>query len=329
MKLKLIPLKRPARIMSYFYVVLILLLLCSVATYTWFSLSRTPEVNDMALYVHTPIGMQISTDPLADDWGVQVDFSKVAGTDCILRPVTWSENEQRFYAATYGMDGRLTDIWEPLNDSRHANKGNADGYYMMGTVYARCDQSVTVSLTPAVEVEEGVKGSGTFVMGTPIWNADELRHENGGHGAEMSIRIGFLIQKTDLTGAPAGDSVFYIYEPNNDRHLDGMAGYVDTASIDMTPTLVPQDRLIGQTMNSWTESDPVEKNVVVRRLGEFTGDTELFELVPQELAKITIYVWLEGQDIDCTNMIGQEAQILASIQFDAETRNQSDLVPIE
>jgi hypothetical protein len=224
----------------------------------------------------------------------------------------------------------MTGIWDPLNDSRHANKDNADGYYMMGTIYARTDQRVTVSLTPAVEIEEGVKGSGTFVMGEPIWNAEELRHENGGHGAELSIRIGFMIQKTDLNGEPTEDeSVFYIYEPNNDRHIDAGSGYVDTGSIDLTPTLVDPDRLIGQTMSDWTESDPVQNGVVVRTLGAFTSDTELFDLTPEELAKITIYVWLEGQDIDCTNVIGHEAKILASIQFATESKGQSGMIPIE
>ena len=67
MKLKKFSFKRPGRIMSYLYVVLILLSLFSVATYTWFSISRTPEVNDMALYVNSPTAMQLSVDPLADD----------------------------------------------------------------------------------------------------------------------------------------------------------------------------------------------------------------------------------------------------------------------
>ena len=330
MKLKNISFKRPGRIMSYLYVVLILLSLFSVATYTWFSLSRTPEVNDMALYINTPTGMQIATDPHAEEWGLRLDFSQVTGSECPLRPVTWSNSEQRFYAANYGLDGRMTGIWEPLEDSRHANKDNADGYYMMGTIYARTDQRATVSLSPAVEVEEGIKGSGTFVIGEPIWNADELLHENGGRGAELAIRIGLKIQKTDPDGNPTEEeALFYIYEPNNDRHIDAGGGYVDTASIDMTPTLVQPEYLIGQTMSEWTESDPVQNGVVVRTLGQFTDDTELFELKPDELAKITIYVWLEGQDIDCTNMIGHEAKILASIQFATESKNQSGLVPIE
>lgn len=322
--------KRPANMVLYFYVVLILFSLFSVATYTWFSISRTPEVSDMALYVNTPVGLELSPDPLAEKWVRQLDFRQVTGTNAILKPITWSDNEKRFYAATYGIDGRIIDIWEPLSDSRNANKENADGYYLMGTIYARTDQKVTVSLSPAVEVEEGLQGSGTYVVGKPIWNEKSIRHENGGKGAEMAIRIGFMVQKTDLAGQPTQEAPsFYIYEPNSDRHIDGTVGYTDTASIDMRPTLATRDRLICQTMNDWTEADPVERDVVVRRLGNFTTETELFELRPTELAQITLYVWLEGQDRDCINVIGHKAQILASIQFATESNGQSGLIPIE
>lgn len=322
--------KPSARILSYFYAVLILLSLFSVATYTWFSISRTPEVSDMALYINTPSGLEISQDPLAEEWTSGLDFQDLVGPHKPLRPVTWSNNEKHFYAATYGLDGRLTNAWDPLNDDRHANKDNSDGYYIKGTLFARCDQKVTVSLSPAVEIEEGLQGSGTFVIGEPIWDPDAIIHRNGGNGAELSIRIGFLIQKTDVDGQPLNDdTVFYIYEPNSDAHIDGSSGYVDTYSIDLTDSLVPKDRIIGQTTSSWQEADPVERNVVVRTLGEFTTETELFSLTPKELAKITIYVWLEGQDVDCTNVIGHEAKILASIQFAAESDGQSGLIPIE
>lgn len=324
------PLTRPARILAYFYVMLILFSLFSVATYTWFSISRTPEVSDMALYVNSPNGLELSADPLAEKWQLRLDFAELVGESAPLRPVTWSENEQHFYAATYGLDGRLADIWTPLTDSRNANKDNADGYYMMGTFYARCDQSVTVSLSPAVEVEQGLQGSGTFVIGKPIWNPEKILHDNGGRGAELAIRIGFKIQKTDLTGAESEDShLFFIYEPNSNTHIDGSFGVLQTPSVDLSPSLVSQDRLITQTTSSWRENDPVERDVVVRSLGDFTSNAELFHLKPEELAKITIYVWLEGQDADCTNVIGHEAQIVASIQFVTESKGQSGLVPIE
>ena len=318
------------RLMLLLYVVLILMSLFTVATYTWFSISRTPEVSDMAMYVNSPTGLEISHDPFAEEWQLQLSFADTLGADGILKPVTWSEEDQMFYAASYGMDGRISEIGEPLNDQRHANKDNADGYYIVGTFYARTDQKVDVSLTPAVEVKDGLDGSGTYVIGTPVWDFQEIIHNNGGSGAEYAIRIGFKIQKTDLNGiSNRGPSTFIIYEPNCDRHIDDTRGYIETPSIDGGATLVPTDRLIRQTTSTWTEAYPVQREAVIHTMGEFETDTKLFTLDVDELARISVYVWLEGQDVDCTNVIGHEAQILASIQFAADASGQSGLVPIE
>lgn len=314
----------------YLYVVLVLMSLFTVASYTWFSLSQAPEVSDMALYVNSPHGMELSADPLAEEWVLQLSFSELLGSEGVLKPATWSEQDQRFYAIQYGIDGRMSDEMEPLTDARNANKNNADGYYIVGTFYARSEEKVNVSLSPAVEVEEGLQGSGTFVIGTPVWNYQTITHDNGGSGAEYAIRVGFRIQKTDLEGVDTDEpAVFYIYEPNSDGHVSGETGYVDTASLDGTATLVPENRLIRQTVSTWQEVNPVQKNAVIRSLGTFETDTQLFELDTDELAKISIYVWLEGQDVDCTNQIGHRAQILASIQFAADPGAQSGLVPIE
>ena len=322
--------KTTKRLTLLLYVVLILMSLFTVATYTWFSLSRTPEVSDMAMYVNSPTGLEISADPFAEEWQLQLSFADTLDADGILKPITWSEEDQMFYAASYGMDGRISEIGEPLNDQRHANKDNADGYYIVGTFYARTDQKVNVSLSPAVEVKEGLKGAGTFVIGTPLWNAEEVIHNNGGSGAEYAIRIGFKIQKTDRNGiSNKGPATFLVYEPNADRHIDDSHGYAETPSIDGGATLVPTDRLIRQTTSTWTEAYPVQREAVIHTLGEFETDTELFTLEPDELARISVYVWLEGQDVDCTNVIGHEAQILASIQFATDASGQSGLVPIE
>ena len=318
------------RVFSYLYVVLILLILSTVATYTWFYLSSTPRVSDMGLYVNAPSGLQLSTDPLAEQWQLQLDFSQILGQAPTLRPVTWSDAEQKFYAAYYGLDGRLSNRWEPLTDERNANKDNADGYYIMGVFYAKSGEKTRVSLTPAVEVQEGLQGAGTYVIGTPVWDANKILHNDGGNGAQNAIRIGFKIQKTDMNGQDKEEPpLFYIYEPNCDTHTDGSTGYVATPSIDLKESLIPEDRLILQTTSDWKEADPVERNAVIRTMGEFTTQTDLFTLYPEELARITLYVWLEGQDVDCNNTIGHASQVLASIQFAGDTGGNSGLVPIE
>ena len=323
--------KSQLRFLIYVYVLLILMSLLTVASYTWFSISRTPRVSDMYLFINTMSGLQISTDPAAEEWELQLDFRNMVDETAPLRPITWSERNQRFYAANYGVDGRLTsyDLWEPLNDDRHANKDNADGYYIKATFYARCDQAITVHLSPAVEVDKGIDGSGTYLIGMPIWDGQEVIHHNGGQGAECAVRVGIRVTHVDSNGEPDGTPPqFYIYEPNSDIHIDGTTGYIPTPSIDQTAHLVNEARLIRQTASTWTEAYPVQRDVVIRDLGEFVGEPELFELLPGEMVRMDLLIWLEGQDVDCTNQI-TEAQILASIQFDGKTAGQSGMKPIE
>jgi hypothetical protein len=104
--------------------------LLTVASYTWFSLSKTPRVSDMNMYVNAQTGMEISADPLAEEWKKQLDFRDLVDVTAPLRPITWSDQNQQFYAAAYGFDGRLRNYsqWEPLTDERNANKDTLDGY---------------------------------------------------------------------------------------------------------------------------------------------------------------------------------------------------------
>lgn len=312
----------------YLYLILLLLVLSTVATYTWFSLSRTPQVSNLSMYVTSRSGLELSLTPDGETWGNHLSYLDMVQDSVPLRPVTWSDQDQKFYAATYGIDGRLTGQWEPLSDERNANKTTYDGYYVVGTFYARTSQNVTVSLTHAMEVEEGIRGSGTYLIGSPLWNGEQVSHTNAGQGAENAVRIGLRITPLDTTNNPLYDEeIFFIYEPNCDSHLDGSLGYQTTPSIDGTETLVPADRLILQSHTSWTEADPVQNGVLNYTFGEFQTPVKLFSLESNEKVMIRVYLWLEGQDADCTNAI-KEAQILANLQFRADPEGQSGLTPI-
>lgn len=320
--------KKVKLIIIYFYVLLVLFTLFTVASYTWFSLSKTPRVSDMQMFINAQTGLEISVTPDAEEWGLQLDFREISDTTSPLRPVTWSNSNQRFYAAVYGYDGRMRNKWEPLTDARHANKNTIDGYYIKSTFYARSGQAVDVKLSPAVEVDEGIKGSGTYLIGYPEWDSEEVVHYNGGNGAECAMRIGIRITPVNTSGIPTGEtSEFYIYEPNSDMHINGTAGYVETPSIDGTASLVDKDHLILQSASTWTEADPVQREVVIHDLGEFSTDTALFKLEAGEMVKIDLYVWLEGQDVDCSNEINR-ARIMANIQFATDVGGQSGLHPI-
>ena len=318
--------KRRSLLFFYIYGLLILAILLTAASYAWFSISRTPRVSDLGMHITTGEGLELASSYDAQEWTHQLDFVDLVDETAPLRPATWSEKNQRFYAATYGIDGRLTDQWQPLTDANNAYRDNFYGYYTKITFYARTKQSVAVSLSPAVAVSEGLQGAGTYVIGTPLWNGQSVLHDNGGSGAENAVRVGFRITKVNAEGKAlqGEDPTFIIYEPNADSHLDGSGNYIPTPSIDGAAQLVPEDRLITQTTSSWREAYPVQRDVLIHELGEFTSPTELFKLDVGELVKIDLYVWLEGQDVDCTNRI-KGAQILANVQFSSKMDGQSGL----
>lgn len=316
------------RTFLYFYILLALSVLLVSASYTWFSLSQTPRVSDMALYINARTGVELSMNPNAPDeaWGQEIRFLDLVSEDVPLRPVTWSEKQQCFLAMGYGPDGRMTGELVPLTDEVHANRTDGEGYYAVGTFYVRTDENCIVSLAKAVEVNEGENGAGTYVIGAPVWSEETLLHYNGGRGAETAIRIGFLITKVyGMVQDEVTDPVFIVYEPNSDRHIDGTVGYVETPSSDGTGPLA--DNLICQTLSTWVEADPVQRQVTIKQLGAFTTDTKILSIKAGEMYQVKLYVWLEGQDVDCTNRI-EDAKIIANVQFSTEYTGQGGLEEI-
>jgi hypothetical protein len=325
--------KRKHRTALYFYFLLALTVLLVAATYTWFSLSRQAQVSDMDVYISSGVGIELAAayDAPDDDWGQVLDFQSLVGEDTVLKPATWSSVRDCLFSPKYGVDGRtIEDSYVVLTDAANANRSDDDAYYVLGTFYVRSDQDVTVCLGDATEVNEGENTAGTFVIGMPIWNSETVSHEDGGSGAECAVRLGLRITYIDKNGRTqtGTTSQFFLYEPNCDTHLDeSISGYVATPSADGSETLVDQDHLIRQTTSTWTEADPVQNDITIKQLGEFLDNPELFTLDAGGMAKVDLYIWLEGEDVDCSNLI-EDAQIIASLQFNTSYLGQSGMEEI-
>lgn len=310
-------------------ILLILLPLCAVVTYTWFAISRTPKVSDMEMTINCNAGFQLAWSPDAAEeaWGPHLAFVDAVPDKTLLTPVTWSEANGCFYTTNFGADGRVKDIGVRLSDERDTN--DRDGHYIKFTLYGRTGEHVDVSLAPAAEEKNGTACTGTYLLGPPLWDAEQILHVDEGGGAQYAIRVGLRITTLDAATRHEKGSTFFIYEPNGDRHVNGTDGYIPTPSMDGTDSLVPQERLLLQTASSWAESNPVQRDVVQYALGEFETETALFELTADELVRMDVYIWLEGMDADCVNAIGQLGRIFANLQFLAEPHDHSGIVPID
>ena len=311
----------------YLYMLLIMLVLTSVASYAWFEISRAPSVKDMQMYITSAYGLELSVDPVTGEWGQQIDFwdtqelskfkeKKYGFQKPILQQITWSEENGQFFAPVYGYDGRLVSFfnnyadaerrvigWQPLEDRSHANKATwLEGHYIKSTVYARSGQITNVTLAP----EEGMEGitPRTYVKGNP----------NTGRGPESAVRFGFRMTWMKLDGGELVEvadsrSQMFVYEPNCDVHADGTINqYIPTDSIDNEDIgqggtvpegeevipLVPEERLIKQKFPEVTKPDEP---------GAFETNPVLCTIKPGEIVRIEIYFWLEGQDVDCSNIM--------------------------
>ncbi|MFI3227817.1 MAG: hypothetical protein R3Y09_10495 [Clostridia bacterium] len=325
---------RKSKILKVFLIVLCLFALLTVAGYTLFTLlGKDASVTDMEISVSAPYGLELTLDKDDEDsWGQICDFTEFFGDNpIILKPVTWSDVDETFYSAAFGIDGRILGISKALSDEEHTNSYSDDGYYAKLTFYARSDLMVDVSLLDALTSFDGLEGYGTYVIGMPAWDTESQTNVNAGKGMQHSIRVGFDVTIYDEYGQ-VDNEYFYIYEPNVDEP------YVATPSIDGNETLVSEDRLITQTESIWYNTTPAEASVVILSPGEFTGDTNLFSLDENKEATINLYVWLEGQDPDCTNQLlvvhdgdEEDTQIFINIRLDVETtqESQSGLEPMQ
>ncbi|NCC66575.1 MAG: hypothetical protein EOM14_00065 [Clostridia bacterium] len=304
-----------------FWIVLASFVTLTTAAYAWMSIASTVKVTDLALNVVTDNALELAPDAdgVAGEYTTVMQMTALADPDAVLKPVTYSAQRDAFLEPDYGWDGRA-DFSDPLvitetqDGTPILSSGTSEermGCLLAYDFWIRTGASnCTVRLSEPREVSDGVAGNGSFVVGKPVWNASSVKHTDGGSGAQNAIRIAFRTYDEE----DGSEGKFVIFEPNADSSGD----YKPTPSIDGTETLVEGDDLILQSVSGWSEQTPVLRDNVTYTVGDFISDnTSLFTLKAGHARRVTLYIWLEGQDTDCVNAISA-AEVMANIQLYAE-----------
>ncbi len=114
-----------------------------------------------------------------------------------------------------------------------------------------------------------------------------------------------------------------MYEPNCNIHYDGTTGYMVTPSVN-GGNLIDDGHLITQQASSWKEQDPVLQGVVMYQAGAFNQKPTLFDLDTNGMMKVSLYVWMEGQDYDCiAAAVADKISLSANIQFGVKADSKS------
>ena len=305
-----------------FYITLISLILLAAASYAWMSISAALITSNLMMSVTADDKLELApdVDGAPGEWSTILDLSDPSGAVPVLKPVAFSAERFAFLIPHYGLDGRVART-EPIRlidlDEENVTHdvfvaADADTsrdylFYYDFWMRAVSTNTITVSLSTAAIREQKELGNGTFVIGEPAWDPDAVRHEESGKGAQNAIRIGFLIDRTENDP----NRYFIIYEPNADANGDRTTYSTDGEEIPLEGGF----KLIRQKESTFSETDPVLRTAVLYSPGEFyDDDLSILKLYHGESRHVTMFVWLEGQDKDCSNAIS-EGRIFANIQF--------------
>ena len=275
---------------------------CSVValtsvSYAWFTMGDTSRVDEIEVNVQAAGGMQISANA--------VDWKSVLPTD-ELKDESLTNNE--FNVSADGMKP-TSSVGEYVNGKQNMFLGNigedgeldvtasAAGHYIAFDLYIKVDADETLVLD-----------ADSFVRG--LSNVD----------TELAVRVSFA-DFGGVDGTPAAaqelgkdfNGKARVWEPNANTHAeevyvngtiseaqktqvleyDGVKGIQNTNEPVYDKLVEPSSKYIDLFTTNYTdENGKIGAGQVV----------ELFDL-SKGINKIRVYIWLEGQDVDCVNSI--------------------------
>lgn len=285
---------RKRRIKAGILICLLYLAVLATATFAWFTVNNKPKALNLELTAAAAGDLLIADDLGGGpgEYGEELDLKTarqiVSMEEVTLNPVTTSDGEN-FYAPVY-TGSTVTDT-KQISNKEELNREyvyEKTFYLKAGSQKNKKGKKVVSGAAKSYEImllgpeENEKKNSGTWIR-----QADGVTSIVASDTAANSIRISFLVEGQEIA----------IYEPNSDRHNQ------DTEKA--------EDNVKG-IYGSYITLKQVSS-------GDFEGgengnSQKLFVIEEDQDVKVTMRVWMEGTDEDCTNS-NELDEIIGNIQF--------------
>ena len=292
---------------------LLLLVFLMVSTYAWFTANQTVTISTLDVNVQTSNGLQISADAInwktilqkADITGASATYtSSVNQVPDEMQPVSSAgivDTDTGYMDMYFGTVDALDDgTGYSLASDKEVDTRGAEGRYIAFDIFLRVDQTTPVYLTTASNIitKEGAADKG-------LQNAARVAFIDEGNIADVG----------DSTGAQAlkGGTTSIIWEPNYDVHTAaGVANAKEIYGLDTTTTGATQLSYQGIKAEFADTEGVTLKNTntfsqyfqtvtpTISTVKDFDTQQTLLNL-KAGITKVRIYMWVEGQDVDCEN----------------------------
>ena len=305
---------RKKLLMSSMAMLLVSAMALSTATFAWFTSSDKGTVTDIEFTAKAAQGIQLSAN--AVDWKTTLPIGEIQTAQAAtanfaekLSPLSTkgavASGAMPLYNGTIGADGKMTGVTEPTT-----------GDFYRFDVYVKNDgntaQTLYLDLAGSTVVDKADAESDPAKLNT---------------GISKAVRLAFIDQKQgDKTGTEqTAESVIaslqgttsVIWEPNAASHNSYATTYRYKLGTDGKPTttkiVASSDIEKYVALTAATEGDAslsVMAGAAIPGTGaeyftaavtDASGTVKIAELPANMVTKLTIYLWIEGQDVDCNN----------------------------
>lgn len=287
------------------------------STFAWFSMSKQATVDSMDLTVSSPEGIQISAN--ASAWTANLTIDEIFNTDetTTSRYDAYEDNANLYpadlipvsssfeYSDAAGM-GRVNFYKATLNDTGYANvsvvsqtAGNADNAGLI-----------------AFDLFFKVANDTTVYFGTSEFK------DNSASDVRTALRLGF----TPLGNVPIGSTAaeaqalntFTKGTNNIVYEVDCMNRSADAKSLGQTDGKIPTKYIAATSAAGRTENGILNNTQTKATAAKLVTDTDAASVKSFNLkagvTKMRVFLWVEGNDIDCQNSIAGAA-FTAALKF--------------
>ena len=311
--------KKQQRKNRIFYLLILLLMTTislSFTSYAWFTTNRLARVDLLDVNVRAQGGIEISTD--GTSWKSAINVLDI-------------ETARETYPTSIN---QIPKTLEPVSTIKALENGKLKMFY--GSVEGNNNGDYILSAIRSIETESfDEESTGKFIAfdlflktntTTDLYLTKESNITYNGEnsvGIENAVRIAFI----EEGNVPNGTNIttiqqlltnttdnIYIWEPNYDTHTEhGIANARDIYGLNISNPSNPisydgVSKEISKNMNITTDKASANnypnyfKKVDAKYYTKngFDANTEIFNL-RAGITKIRVYMWVEGQDVDCEN----------------------------
>lgn len=294
--------------------------LLATSSYAWFTANKTVTVSTLNVNVEAQNGIQISTN--GTTWK-----SVISNTDITSAHGTYTASVNQ-----------IPKKMEPVSTGKNANEnGQLEMFYGVVTGTAGGDFQLTATKQTDVE-ENGDTATGKYIAfdlffkvdaETPLYlttNSGVTTPDDDDKGIQNASRIAFGIlgntsagsDLSTIQGLNAGtSSQYYIWEPNYNLHTPAAITHAkDTYNLTITANEssplaysgITSDIVTGNAVKvgeaNATKHPTLFKDVTpdyATKAGAGFSAYQLVFTLSKGVTKVRIYMWIEGQDVDCQN----------------------------